>query len=96
MNALPSSSEFHAEATASPMAFQARIELLREDILDAIGMMQAALDAAKAMAEIPSDAGLLHGLRVAKAHSRALWGHAADLGSAHAELASALRQADAP
>jgi len=58
--------------------------------------MQAALDAAKAMAEIPSDAGLLHGLRVAKAHSRALWGHAADLGSAHAELASALRQADAP
>jgi hypothetical protein len=53
MTARPASSEFQAEATASPLAFQARIELLRAEILDAIGPVQAALDAARAMGRQP-------------------------------------------
>jgi hypothetical protein len=81
-----------AEGIASALASKSKIELLREDILDAIGMMQIALDAAKAMADIPSDSGMLHGLRVARAHWRVISEDAADLNSAHAELASSLRQ----
>jgi|BarGraIncu00222A_1022003.scaffolds.fasta_scaffold63818_2 hypothetical protein len=95
MTARPASSEFQAsDAVASPLALQARIALVREDILDAIGMMQMALDAAQAMAAIPSDSGLLHGLRLAKAHWRVISANAADLTAAHAELASALRQSE--
>ena len=73
----------HAEGIASAAALRVKIEHLRWEILAAIGPVQAALDAAKAMAEIPSDSGLLHGLRVARANGRSLWGHAADLNAAH-------------
>ncbi len=81
-----------ADGIAFALALRAKIELLRWEIVTAIGAMQAALDAARAMAEIPSDAGLLHSLRVARGNGRALWGHAADLTAAHAELASVFRQ----
>jgi hypothetical protein len=74
------------------LASRVKIELLRGEILDAIGGMQASLDAARAMAEIPSDSGLLHGLRIAQAHGRVIWASAADLRAVHAELASVLRQ----
>jgi hypothetical protein len=98
MNAPLSTAEFRdtqvSDAIASPLAFKAKIELLREEILDAIGMMQMALDAAKAMAAIPSDSGLLHGLRLAKAHWRVISADAADMTAAHAEFASALRQSE--
>jgi hypothetical protein len=79
---------------ASAFALKARIELLRENIIDVIGPLQAALDAAVAMAAIPSDAGLLHGLRNARACWKSIAGDAADLAAVHAELASVFRQGE--
>jgi hypothetical protein len=95
MTARPSSSEFQAsDSVASPLALKARIEMLRENILATIGPMQAALDASLAMAAIPSDAGMLHGLRQARASWKSISADAAELAVVHAALASVFRQRD--
>ena len=95
MTSRPSPPQFEIDdAVASAFALKARIELLREEILTTIGPLQAALDASVAMGVIPSDAGLLHGLRQARACWKSISGSAAELTSAHAELESVFRQAE--
>jgi hypothetical protein len=79
-------------STPSLHALQGRIELLRGDIVETAGAMQVALAAGVAMAAIPSDAGLLHGLRNARACWRSISESAVELKAVHAELASVLRQ----
>jgi len=71
---------------------QSRIELIREDLVNTVGGMQAQLAAAVAMADIPSDQGLLHALRLARHSWKAISLHAAELVERDAELASILRQ----
>ena len=80
------------EATPPRHVLQARIELIREDLVNTVGGMQAALAAAVSMAAIPSDEGMLHGLRQARACWKSISELAADIGSLRAELASLLRQ----
>jgi hypothetical protein len=58
--------------TKSHAVTQAKIGLLREDIVETIGPMIATLQAAVAMGHIPNDAGLIYGLRTAQAYWRSI------------------------
>ena len=82
-----------AAPIASKFALKAKIELIREDIVATMGVMQNALAAGSAMAGIPNDAGLLHGLRrpvrVGNLSPRSAY---ADSFAAHAELESIFRR----
>jgi hypothetical protein len=73
------SKENNSQSAPNPAVTQAKIELLREDITETIGPMIASLEAAVAMARIPNDAGMLHGLRNARAYWRSITGSAGEL-----------------
>jgi hypothetical protein len=61
-----------SEIPPNPAVTQAKIELLREDIVETIGPMIASLQAAVAMGHIPNDAGLIFGLRSAAAYWKSI------------------------
>jgi hypothetical protein len=74
--------------TKSPAVTQAKIGLLREDIVETIGPMIATLQAAVAMGHIPNDAGLIFGLRSAAAYWKSITINARDLVALQREGAS--------
>jgi hypothetical protein len=61
-----------SESAPNPAVVQAKIGLLREDIVETIGPMIATLQAAVAMGHVPNDAGLIYGLRTAQAYWRSI------------------------
>jgi hypothetical protein len=58
---------------------QARIELLREEIVATVSPLIATLEAALAMSAIPDDAGLIYALRSAQAYWQCAAASAAEL-----------------
>jgi hypothetical protein len=62
-----------------PEVMQARIELLREEIIATVSPLSATLEAALAMSAISDDAGLIYALRTAKAYWQCASANAAEL-----------------
>jgi hypothetical protein len=79
-----------------PVAPQARIELLFEDIGDNTGAMISTLKAALAMRDAGDSVGLIYGLRRSRCYWKAICASAAELVAAEAERLSATRQGGSP
>jgi hypothetical protein len=74
---------------------QAKIELIRDDLAANISQLCLLADVALAMLAASDNVGTLYGLRRMRGYWLAISGSAAELGSCHAELLSALRREEA-